>query len=85
MISSMFKTRKNKQFNFIPRHFNEDKEEFDGRYAQIEAEMTGKSNLKAGSFRPNLKEKWQSNKKTSSFSQKSNVRLVIIAAILFFT
>ncbi|KAA3653070.1 MAG: hypothetical protein DWP98_00265 [Bacteroidetes bacterium] len=80
----MFKTRKNKSFNFIPRHYNQDKEEFESRYAQIEAEMTGNSNFKKGSFRPNLKAKWQSNKKTSSFSSKSNVRLIIIALLLFF-
>lgn len=84
MISSMFKTRRNKQFNFTPRHYNEDKEDFKNRYAQIEAEMNGESSFQAGGFRPNLKAKWQSNKKTTSYSSKSNIRLIIIATLLFF-
>lgn len=84
MISSMFKSRRNKQFNFTPRHFNEDHEDFKSRYAQIEAEVTGKSSLSSGSFRPNLKEKWQNNKNTTNHSKKSNVRLIVIAGLLFF-
>jgi hypothetical protein len=79
----MFKTRRNKQFNFPARHYNEDREDFKNRYAQIEAEVTGKSTLRSGSFRPNLKEKWQSNKNTTSISKKSNIRLLIIASLLF--
>ncbi len=83
MIAPMFKTRRNKQFTFTPRHYDEDKEEFENRYAQIEAEVTGTSTRDGGTYRPNLKAKWKSNKKTSNHSQKSNIRLVIIATVLF--
>ncbi len=83
MISSMFKTRKPKQFSHQPRYYNPEKEEFENRYKEIEAEIKGESNFRRGNSSPNLKEKWRAQKKTTNFSQLSNYRLIIIAGILF--
>lgn len=83
MISSFFKTSRNKRFNFTPRYYDETKEALKERYAQMEAEVSGKSTLGSGGFNHNLKDRWRANKKTSNFSKKSNFRLVIIASLLF--
>jgi hypothetical protein len=82
MISSFFKSPRSKRFNFTPRYYDEDKEALQKRYAQIEAEVNGKSTLSSG-MGPGLRQRWEANKNTSSFSKKSNIRLVFIAALLF--
>ncbi len=84
MISSFFKTRKTKQFNHIPRYYNEEREDFKNRYAEIEAEVLGERNSEIR-FRPKLKEHWRRNQKTTPMYSKSNVRLILIAALLFCT
>lgn len=83
MISSFFKTTKNKKFNFAPRYYDESKEALDERYKQMEAEMKGAPTLHNGLAGQRLKDRWKANKKTSNFSQKSNFRLIIIAGVLF--
>jgi len=75
------KTAKIKQFSFTPRYYDEDKERLKDRYAQIEAELKGKSGFRS-SASGNLRDRWQRNKKTSNFEKKSNVRLVFIITIL---
>lgn len=83
-FSILSKNRKIKRFSFTPRYYDENKERLKDRYAQIEAELSGKSSLHSGFIGGgNLKERWQRNKKTSNFEQKSNVRLVFIITILF--
>jgi len=81
MISSFFKTPRSKRFNFAPRYYDADKEAFKERYTQIEAEMNGKPSLSIGSGR-SLRERWEANKNTSSYSKKSNLRLLFIIALL---
>ncbi|MEQ8909364.1 MAG: hypothetical protein RIC95_09235 [Vicingaceae bacterium] len=81
MISSFFKSGRNKRFNFSPRYYDADKEAFQNRYAQIEAEMKGKSTLSHAGGR-SLRDRWEANKNNSSFSKKSNVRLLFIIALL---
>ena len=39
MRITFFKTGKPKEFNYIPRYYNEQKEEFENRKKRIEAEM----------------------------------------------
>ncbi len=82
MIGSFFKTRKNKTFNFQPRFYDERKEEMEKRYAQKKAELNQKDSSSI-SYQRNFKEQWRTNKKTSNFSKKSNLRLVVILVILF--
>jgi len=80
---SLFGTRgrKNKQFSFVPRYYNEDKEIMQERYQRIEAELSGKSTFETfGSG--SLKEKWRQNKRTTNFQKKSNLRLVFISCLL---
>ena len=81
MISSFFKTRKPKSFDFKARYYNEDKEEMEARYSRIRSEIEGKS--VEGGYRPaDFKSQWTKRKKTTSFEKKSNMRLVLIFAIL---
>ncbi|MBL4710517.1 MAG: hypothetical protein JKY48_18980 [Flavobacteriales bacterium] len=80
-ISSFAKTRKIKPFSFTPRYYNQEKEEFQQRYADIEAKINGTT-----SSSPSLtgfKDKWKQKKNTSNFEKKSNIRLAIIMASLF--
>lgn len=81
-IRSITTTRKAKQFSFNPRYYNQEKEEFEARRADIEAQITGKRK-KGSSSVIGFKDKWKSNKNTTSFEKKSNIRLLIIAAALF--
>ena len=81
LFSSISRTRKAKQFNYSPRHFDEDKEEMQDRYARIQAELDGKPTFGHTSG-VSLKDKWRRNKKTSSFEKKSNIRLAFIIVLL---
>jgi hypothetical protein len=81
MISSFFKTRKIKQFNFSARYYNEEKEERENRIAQIKAEMSGQN---SPNYRPriNFKSEWTANKYATGHQKKSNIRLLISIAIV---
>ena len=81
-ISSITRTRKPKQFNFSTRYYNQEQEEFQARVAETEARITGKSDYKGTASITGFKNKWKSNQKTQSFEKKSNVRLLVIIAIL---
>lgn len=80
-ISSITTTRKAKQFSFNPRYYNQEKEEFDARRADIEARITGKRS-EGGIALVGLKDKWKRNKNTTNFDKKSNIRLAFIVAFL---
>lgn len=81
MISSFFKTRKVKQFNFSARYYDEEKEERDNRIAQIKASVNKSS---SSNYRPriNFKSEWTANKYASGHQKKSNIRLLISIAIV---
>ena len=81
MISSFFKTRKAKRFDFKARYYDEEKEEMEERYARIRSELKG-SDAGGGFRRADFKSQWNKRKKTSTFEKKSNLRLVLIFAIL---
>lgn len=84
MIPSFFKTRKAKQFNFRPRYYNEAQEELQERYNRIAAENKIISKEETTSdFQQNLRKSWERNKKTPSPQKQSNLRVIIIAAVLF--
>ncbi len=80
-ISSITTTKKAKQFSFTPRYYNQQKEEFDARRADIEARITGKR-VEGGVALGGLKDKWKRNKNTTNFEKKSNIRLAFIVSIL---
>lgn len=84
LFSSFARNRKPKQFHFHTRFYDERKEELENRYAEIEAELTGKKKGFNKGFTPNFRKHWESNRKTSSYKRKSNVRIVFISILLFF-
>jgi hypothetical protein len=78
-------TPKNKQFNFKPRYYNEQKEELDRRVEQIKKEMGFSdddpqkpyvSSIKKGEMRGYFK-------KNVEQKRKSSLRFIIILIILF--
>ncbi len=87
-LPSFFKSRQPKQFEFTPRYYNESKEAMQERRARIKAELERErgasiSNYSSDHLRGSLKQQWQSNKNTSSFSKKSNSRILLILVLLF--
>jgi len=81
MISSFFKSRKAKQFNFSARFYDENKEELKERYERIKSEMEGNESPSSTSRR-DFKSQWVQRKKTSHFESKSNFRLLLIFGLL---
>jgi len=81
MITSFFKTKKAKRFEFQARYYDENKEEMQERYARIKSEIEG-SKSGGTSYRTDFKTQWNKQKKTSTFEKKSNFRLLIIFALL---
>lgn len=80
-----FHTPRNKSFNFAPRYYNEQKEEFEGRVKQIKREMGISdensdqpfvSGIRKGSMRGYLR-------KSAEHKRKSGIRFVVILAVLF--
>ena len=84
LFSSFARNRKPKQFHLHTRFYDERKEELQNRYAEIEANITGKKKNQNNHFSPNFKKHWESNRKTSTYQRKSNLRIVFISIILFF-
>lgn len=86
-LPSFFKSRQPKQFEFTPRYYNESKAAMKERKARIKAELDRESgeltSYDSSHLRGSLKQQWKSNKNTSSFSKKSNSRILIILALLF--
>jgi hypothetical protein len=86
-LPSLFKSKSPKQFEFTPRYYNEAKEAMQERRARIKAELDREKgenldNYTSGHLRGSLKKQWQSNKNTSSFSKKSNSRILFILMLL---
>lgn len=79
MISSIFKTSKNKRFNFKPRYYDEAKAELDARLKSIkkDIELQEKNQIQKGLLQSN----WRRNKLIKE-QKKSNNRLVIIIGVL---
>ena len=84
-IPRFIKLPGHKQFNYSPRYWDPEKEALDERIRQIKQEMgvdvpsnPNRTTIKRGSFR-------QVRQKTKvKASRNSNIRLVVILAILFF-
>ncbi len=83
MISSMFKTRKPKQFNFNPRHYNEAKEELNERIKDIKLNHDSENN--SSEIRPSIgfKGQWKTQRKTIPQLKHNPYRLILIMGVLF--
>ncbi len=84
MRISFFKAIKPKQFNYLPRYYDEQKEEFDKRQKRIEAELGLRDD--DGSFQSSLKQGTMSKRLAAKRqkSRSSTIRLLIIILILMF-
>jgi len=85
MAMKFFHLPKSKQFNYKPRYYNEQKEELENRINQIKREM-GKGDLSDSKkpYIPNIKGQIRGfGKRTKISRDKSNLRLILIIAILF--
>jgi len=83
-IPSFFKINKHKQFNFIPRYYDPQKEGLEERIRSIEQEMGAKE---GEAYRPTIRKGQMTNyfnRKKRKAQKQSNIRLVIILLILFF-
>ncbi|HBH05525.1 MAG TPA: hypothetical protein DDX92_02850 [Flavobacteriales bacterium] len=85
MRLSVFNIRKPKRFDYTPRYYDERKENLEQRIAQIKREMDGASPDYDGkdALRGRIRQAWNLEKERKSISWKSNVRVFVIAAILF--
>ena len=54
-IPSFFRTQKPKQFNYVPRYYDEQKEQLDERIRDIEREMGVKDGK---TYRPTIRKGW---------------------------
>ncbi|MBN1118082.1 MAG: hypothetical protein JXA77_12800 [Bacteroidales bacterium] len=81
MRITFFKTPRPKEFNYIPRYYDEQKEAAEERQKRIEQEL-GIHNQNA--YRPNISRGSMARKfaEKRSSNRKSSFRLIIIIAIL---
>ena len=82
-LPSFFKKNKHKEFNFIPRYYNQQKENLEGRVRSIEREMEAKE---GEAYRPTIRKGQMSNyfnRKRGKAQKQSNIRLIIIVIVLF--
>jgi hypothetical protein len=81
MLPKFFRTYKNKQFNYMPLYYNQQKEEMEERVRRIESELQGKS---TGQYKPGIIK--GSFKHLHSMRKRSNrvssFRLILIITIL---
>lgn len=86
MRFSLFKTTQVKGFDFKPRYYNPEKEEFDTRVAALKAkyakEATNSEKVDHTALRGKMRSEWNavSQRKSSNFS--SNIRILLIAGVL---
>ncbi len=82
MAISFFKLPKHKQFNYIPRYYDERKEELNERIKQIELEMGVRNPDK--NYVPKIKGQIRNQYYRNIKERKqSNLRLIIILIALF--
>ncbi len=79
MFSTFFKQRKNKQYNYTPRYYDERKERLDNlkkKHGLIEDDSEGKR-----FHRTNFRDEWSQNSKIRS-NNNSRIRFLVILAFL---
>ena len=85
MAMQFFYLPKGKRYNYIPRFYDEQKEELEKRKRVIDAELRreGKEGLEDDIYIPNIKGKMKSHMKAARKQKRnSNLRMVIILAFL---
>ena len=85
MAIKFLHTPKNKQFKFIPRYYDKQKEELENRIQKIKREM-GVENLEDSDkpYVPNVKGQMRGYfNKNIEQKRKSTIRLIIILIVLF--
>ena len=85
-MPSFFRLAKNKQFNYMPRYYNEQKEEMKKRKERIAREIDAENDSSGEKRIPLMKGQirnyYQQNSKT--YKRKSNIRVLVILVILLF-
>jgi hypothetical protein len=87
MLPKLFRTYKHKQFNYIPRFYNRQKEELEERIRRIQQEETGelsgeyKKSIIRGSFRHASAYRTKSNR---SSALRTLLIIFILMALVFF-
>lgn len=81
MLPNFFRTYKNKQFNYMPLYYNQQKEEIEERVRRIESELQGKSTgtYKPGIIRGSFRHMRSMRKRSS---RDSSFRLILIIMTL---
>lgn len=81
IFSSFFRQRKPKSFLYKPLYYSAEKEAREKRNARIKKEIALETHLQNGELKKLLREKWRKNY-TSLANKKSNIRIIVIAALL---
>jgi hypothetical protein len=85
MPIKFFYLPRGKKYNYIPRYYDEQKEELEKRKRVIDAELKreGKEGLEDDIYIPNIKGKMRSHMKAARKQKRnSNIRMVVILAFL---
>lgn len=84
MALKFFHTPKNRQFNFKPRYYDEQKEDLENRIEQIKRELgQNDPNNDKKTYTSNIKGRMKGTlRRTRNTQQKSNIRLILIIIVL---
>ena len=78
-LPSFIKINRHKRFEFTPRYYDADKE----RIEAVKRRYKDSGQVNTEDMRVHLRERWRETRRKNSDS-KSSIRLILIAAILFF-
>ena len=90
MRFTLFKSRPVKGFQFQPRYYNPQKEEFDMRVAAIKAEYNRENGIESDSsynkeaVRGRIRSEWNAVSERSASNKASNIRVFVLIGILSF-
>ncbi|NOZ45400.1 MAG: hypothetical protein GXO79_01310 [Chlorobi bacterium] len=85
-MASFFRLTKNKQFNYIPRYYNEQEEEMKKRKERIAREINSENSADKTERIPLMKGQIRNYyyQNTKGIKRKSNLRVLIVLIILLF-
>ncbi len=84
MRLTLFKTEKPKRFEFKPRYYDPQKEDLDRRVARAKREIeAAEKNETREELRHRLRHAWGLQEHRASLNRTSNMRIILIAGILF--
>lgn len=78
-LPSFIKLNRHKRFEFTPRYYDADKE----RIEAVKRRYQQSGEVSSDDMRVHIRERWQQTRRKNS-DGKSSIRLILIAAILFF-